>query len=290
MRNKVIEIAIKEIGYKEGANNENKYSQELYNIKGQEWCADFVRWCLIKAGAEDLYPVSSYVPTIAEWFDQKGLYKNSKANGGNYIPQKGDIVLFDYNHNSTSDHIGLVDYVEGNTVYTIEGNKDNMVKSCKYDLDSADIRAYCVPAYAETEETIEEKPKEIVKYVKTSTGIGVNVRSGAGTNYNRVGGLDDGTKVVVLEEKNGFSRIDVDKWVCSDYLVDKEEKIYKTVTAKTGLNIRESATTGSKRIGGVAFNDKVEVLAENVAQNNGHNWDKVKYDTVIGYVANTYLK
>lgn len=290
MRNKIIENAVAEIGYKEGANNENKYSQELYNIKGQEWCADFVRWCLMKAGAGDLYPVSSYVPTIAEWFDQKGLYKNSKANGGNYIPQKGDIVLFDYNHNSTSDHIGLVEKVEGNKLYTIEGNKDNMVKRCEYDLNSADIRAYCVPAYAETEETMEEKPKEIVKYVKTSTGIGVNVRSGAGTNYNRVDGLADGTKVVVLEEKNGFSRIDVDKWVCSDYLVDKEEKIYKTVTAKTGLNIRENATTGSKRIGGVAYNEKVQVLEENVAQNNGHNWDKIKYDTVIGYVANTYLK
>lgn len=293
MRNKVIETAIKEIGYKEETNNENKYSQELYNIKGQEWCADFVRWCLIKAGVGDLFPISSYVPTIAEWYDQKGLYRNSKANGGNYTPQKGDIILFDYNHNSTSDHIGLVDYVEGNTVYTIEGNKDNMVKSCKYDLDSKDIRAYCIPAYPETEGTIEEKPKEIVKYVKTSTGIGVNVRSGAGTNYNKVDGLADGTKVVVLEEKNGFSRIDVGGWVCSDYLVDKidnEVKIYKTVTAKSGVNIRESATTNSKRIGGVAYNDKVQVLEENVAQNNGYNWDKIKYDTVIGYVANTYLK
>lgn len=166
MRNKVIEIAIKEIGYKEGANNENKYSQELYNIKGQEWCADFVRWCLIKAGAEDLYPVSSYVPTIAEWFDEKGLYKNSEANGGDYTPQKGDIILFDYNHNSTSDHIGLVDYVEGNTVYTIEGNKDNMVKSCKYDLDSADIRAYCIPEYKVLEEvklkSIDELAQEVI--------------------------------------------------------------------------------------------------------------------------------
>ena len=289
MRNKVIEIAIKEIGYKEGENNFNKYSKELYNTS-QEWCADFVRWCLIKAGVGDLFPISSYVPTIAEWYDQKELYKNSKANGGDYTPQKGDVILFDYNHNNTSDHIGFVDYVEGNAVYTIEGNKDNMVKSCKYDLDSKDIRAYCIPAYPETEGTIEEKPKEVVKYVKTSTGIGVNVRSGAGTNYNRISGLADGTKVVVLEEKNGFSRIDVGGWVCSNYLVDKEVRKYKTVTAKTGLNIRESATTGSKRIGGVAFNDKVQVLAENVANSDGYNWDKVKYDTVIGYVANTYLK
>ena len=286
MRNKIIQNAVAEIGYKEGANNENKYSQELYNIKAQEWCADFVRWCLIKAGAGDLYPKSSYVPTIAEWYDQKGLYKNSKANGGNYTPQTADIILFDYNHNSTSDHIGLVEKVANGKVYTIEGNKDNMVKRCEYDLDCTDIRAYCVPSYEETE----EKPKEIVKYVKTSTGIGVNVRSGAGTNYNRVGGLADGTKVVILEEKNGFSRIDVGKWVCSEYLVDKEVKIYKTVTAKSGLNIRESATTVAKRIGGVSCNKKVEILQENVATANGYKWDKIKYNNLTGYVANSYLK
>lgn len=265
MRNKVIEKAVAEIGYKEGANNENKYSQELYNIKGQEWCADFVRWCLIKAGAGDLYPISSYVPTIADWFDKKGQYKNSKANGGNYTPQKGDIILFDYNHNSTSDHIGLVDYVEGNTVYTIEGNKDNMVKRCEYSLDSADIRAYCIPDYpVENRKSIEEIAREVIDEKWDVFPRRKELLEAAGYNYREVQDK--------VNEILGVNRI------------------YKTVTAKTGLNIRENATTGSRRIAGVAYNEKVQVLEENVAKNNGHNWDKVKYDTVIGYVANTYLK
>ncbi len=38
-------------------------------------------------------------------------------------------------------------------------------------------------------------------------------------------------------------------------------RIYKTVTAKkNGLNIRESATTNSNRLGGVACGEKVEVF------------------------------
>ena len=72
----------------------------------------------------------------ANWFSAKGQYKNSKAFGGNYTPQVGDIVLFDYNINTDSDHIGIVEKVEGNTLYKIEGGKDNIVKRCTYSLDS----------------------------------------------------------------------------------------------------------------------------------------------------------
>ena len=288
MRNKIVKEALQEVGYKEGANNENKYSKELYG-KAQEWCADFVRWVLKKVGAEDLFPVSSYVPTVANWYDKKGQYKNSKAYGGSYIPQAGDLILFDYNRNTTSDHIGIVEKVADGKVYTIEGNKDNMVKKCIYSLSDKDIRAYCVPNYTETPQK-EEKPKEVVKYVKTPTGIGVNVRSGAGTNYNRVGGLADGTKVVVTEEKNGFSKIGTDKWVCSDYLIDKEVKIYKTVTSNIGLNMREKADTSAKILVAIPKNKKVEVITQNVSNNDGYKWDKVKYNDRTGYVANKYLK
>lgn len=36
--------------------------------------------------------------------------------------KRGDVVLFDFNHNGTSDHIGIVYKVGDNCVYTIEGN------------------------------------------------------------------------------------------------------------------------------------------------------------------------
>lgn len=256
MRNKVIEIAKGEIGYKEGANNANKYSKELYN-KSQEWCADFIRWCFIKAEADSLFPISSYVPTVANWFDERGQYKNSKAHGGNYTPQKGDIVLFDYNTNSTSDHIGLVEFVENGQVHTIEGNKDNCVKRCTYNLDSKSIRAYCVPNYNTTEEEKKETEPKIM-YVCANGGL--NVRNDIGTSSKRVDGLANGSKVTVYEEKDGWSRIGDDRWVCSDYLRENKDTT-KTMTVKAngGLNIRSGAGTEYKRVGGLANGSKVTV-------------------------------
>ena len=159
MRNKIVEIAKNEIGYKEQGTNITKYG-EWYGMQ-DEWCNMFVCWCANQAGiGEDIIPKMAYVPSTANWFNEKGQYKNSRANGGNYTPQTGDIVLFDYNHNTTSDHIGIVEKVEGNTLYTIEGNKDNMVKRCTYSLDSKDIRAYCVPIYTEEAEEIKQESEE----------------------------------------------------------------------------------------------------------------------------------
>lgn len=159
MRNKIVEIAKGEIGYKEQGNNITKYG-EWYGMQ-DEWCNMFVCWCANQASiGEDIIPKMAYVPSTANWFDEKGQYKNSRANGGNYTPQTGDIVLFDYNHNTTSDHIGIVEKTEGNTLYTIEGNKDNMVKRCTYSLDSVDIRAYCVPDYTQEAEEIKEESEE----------------------------------------------------------------------------------------------------------------------------------
>ena len=168
MRNEIVEIARNEIGYKEQGTNQTKYG-EWYGMQ-DEWCNMFVCWCANQAGiSEEIIPKMAYVPSTANWFDAKGQYKNSRANGGDYTPQAGDIVLFDYNHNTTSDHIGIVEKVEGNTLYTIEGNKDNMVKRCTYSLDSRDIRAYCVPAYVEEVKEVIEEEEEMKVYKNGST-------------------------------------------------------------------------------------------------------------------------
>ena len=99
MRSKIVQIAQNEVGYKESGNNQTKYG-EWYGMQ-DEWCNIFVSWCANQAGiSEDIIPKMAYVPNTANWFDSKGQYKNSRANGGNYTPQAGDIVLFDYNHNT----------------------------------------------------------------------------------------------------------------------------------------------------------------------------------------------
>ena len=60
-------------------------------------------------------------------------------------------------------------------------------------------------------------PSTTTKYVKVNSSL--NVRSGPSTNYSIVGKLQNGTKVTVYEESNGWSRIGDGKWVASQYLV-----------------------------------------------------------------------
>lgn len=63
--------------------------------------------------------------------------------------RSGDLILFDWDRTSISDHIGIIEKVVGRRIYTIEGNRENKVKRCDYDLYDVRIRAYCTPKYKE---------------------------------------------------------------------------------------------------------------------------------------------
>ncbi|EKQ70720.1 putative peptidoglycan-binding domain-containing protein [Leptolyngbyaceae cyanobacterium JSC-12] len=60
-------------------------------------------------------------------------------------------------------------------------------------------------------------------YVDTYSGIGLNVRSGPGLDYRRIGGLSDGTVIETFGEvvdRYGYEwqRIDSGAWVATDYV------------------------------------------------------------------------
>lgn len=151
MREKIVEIARNEVGYHEGENNWTIYGQ-WFGMQ-DEWCAMFVAWCAFMAGiGVDIIPKLACCDDIGEWFDKRGQYRNSRFWGGNYTPLPGDLILFDWDKTSVSDHVGIVEYVEGNMVHTIEGNSNDMVARHEYSLDDKNIRAFCVPAYKENEQ------------------------------------------------------------------------------------------------------------------------------------------
>lgn len=54
------------------------------------------------------------------------------------------------------------------------------------------------------------------KYYTVSTSAGLNVRSGPGTSYSKVGAYANGTKITVTEEKNGWGKTDLG-WVSLQY-------------------------------------------------------------------------
>lgn len=169
MRNKIIEIAEKEIGYKEYSNNHTKYG-EWFGVQ-DEWCAIFISWLANKVGIlNTLIPKQAYVPTMVQWFKSKELFRIRGL-----FPQKGDIIFFDYNLNGTPDHVGIVEKCENGNIYTIEGNKSKQVMRCAYDVNNAGVYGFGLVQYSE--EKKETKVEGLVAKVQTylNTKYGFNL-------------------------------------------------------------------------------------------------------------------
>ncbi|MCA9781099.1 MAG: CHAP domain-containing protein [Candidatus Eremiobacteraeota bacterium] len=106
------------------------------------WCAAFAMNLLKDHGVLNLDGLTNrnYCPTIESWATKKGIY----GKPGQYQPKPGDAVLFDWQRDGTSDHIGIVEKVENGKVYVIEGNSSNSVKRNVYPLNSGKIDGYVV--------------------------------------------------------------------------------------------------------------------------------------------------
>lgn len=118
--NKVIEIALKEVGTKEAPPNSNKQKYgEWFGLNGLAWCAMFVSWCYSQAG-QPLPNIGfskgfAGCQTAYSYFNKKGWITNT--------PIPGDIVLFDWNSDGRYDHTGLfVEWLRDGVFTSIEGN------------------------------------------------------------------------------------------------------------------------------------------------------------------------
>lgn len=140
---KVIDIALNEVGYLEKKTNSNldsktanagygnytKYARDLDNIKnfyngkknGYAWCDVFVDWCFVKA-----YGVETAKKLLCQPDKSAGagcgFSANYYKNKGQFhsTPKKGDQIFFTQGGSVT--HTGIVYKVDDSTVYTIEGN------------------------------------------------------------------------------------------------------------------------------------------------------------------------
>jgi hypothetical protein len=106
------------------------------------WCAAFAMNMLKDHGVLNLDGLTNrnYCPTIESWASKKGIY----GKPGQYQPKPGDAVLFDWQRDGKSDHIGIVEKIENGKVYVIEGNSSNSVKRNVYPLNSGKIDGYVV--------------------------------------------------------------------------------------------------------------------------------------------------
>lgn len=195
---KLISVALAEVGYIEkasnanldsdtanaGSNNYNKYARDLdallafYNGRknGYDWCDVFVDWCFVQAFGKELAlklleaPLRSCgagVKYSAQYYKSDGRFHTSR-------PQPGDQIFF--GDSSSWWHTGIVTKVDSKYVYTIEGNTSGAsgvisngggVAQKKYLLSYQYIKGYGRPDWSIAEEEEEVTQEQFNKMMDT---------------------------------------------------------------------------------------------------------------------------
>lgn len=158
LADKLIQIELREIGYKEEPDGWTKYGQWYAdNIAHQQsfaygdWCVMFQTWAMNQADVSDwpgTSPQGSEVTALMVWLDSRG-YRTSADD----MPQPGDIVLYSWHEDPDDvDHVGLVYKVSGEDpdhaiLDVVEGNKGDAVMTRRIAYrDGKVARTYRLPS------------------------------------------------------------------------------------------------------------------------------------------------
>ncbi|RXY99833.1 SH3 domain-containing protein [Fictibacillus sp. S7] len=144
------------------------------------------------------------------------------------------------------------------------------------------------------------EPETTTKYVKVSGAL--NLRKGATTKSSVIKTLNDGEKVTVYSESNGWAKVKVSGstgYVSTKYLTatksgstsrpkptpaPETKTTTKYVKVSGALNLRKAGTTNSAVIKTLKDGEEVTVYH---SESNG--WAKVKAGSSTGYVSTKYL-
>lgn len=246
MNNKIVEIARKELGYKEqkkwtkyGDWYGKKFNNTSFAVS--DWCQMFISWCAEQTGIEvGTIPLTASCPIAYNFFKKKGrIVTDVKV---------GDIIFFTWNGSKNADHVGIVYMVNGNSFTTIEGNKNDAVETRDVTLGNKNIFAICRPDYEIIPVPV-NKNEYIVKKGDTLSSIATSF----GTTYQ------------VLASYNGIKNPNiirigqVIKIPTKNTVVAIPKTKTYTITAKKGLYIRNKPSLLGKIIGGYSYNRKVVV-------------------------------
>lgn len=159
MRDKIVDLAISCVGLKEsdgsfkkiidGYNSHKPLARGYKMTYNDAWCATFISYLAIKLGITDIIPTECGCERMIDLFKKLGEWIENDA----YVPDKGDIIFYDWqdsgkgDNQGWSDHVGIVEYCDGKSMRVIEGNKSDAVGYRVISVDARYIRGYGVPKY-----------------------------------------------------------------------------------------------------------------------------------------------
>lgn len=217
---RIIEIALAEVGYLEKASNANldsKTANAGYNnwtkygkwyaeniahdsaYANAYWCDMFKTWCADQAGVtSDQIPYTAYCPSGVNWFKNKGLWHSPTS----YTPKKADVIYYK-DSSGIAGHVGLVYQTSGGYVYTVEGNTSSTagvvanggaVAKKKYSLSYNKILGYGSPLYKD--DLSQSEVKALINSLAPSL-----IKSEINKYFDELSDID---KLSAWAEKEGF--------------------------------------------------------------------------------------
>ena len=166
----LLQVASEEVGYTED-HGRTKYGTWAGDPAAQ-WCAEFLCWCVDQVDQRwnttllrNVYPFYTSSNTGLRWFLRAGRYvvrkgkvegwgyqwlkgRSSFIRSGDYVPQPGDWVFFNWSGGTDTQHVAMVEYCSRDlntariSVHVIEGNNPDSVKRNIYELNSISIMGY----------------------------------------------------------------------------------------------------------------------------------------------------
>ena len=166
----LLQVASEEVGYTED-HGRTKYGAWAGDPAAQ-WCAEFQCWCVDQVDQRwgtsllrNVYPFYTSSNTGKNWFIRAGRYvvRKGRVEGwgyewlkgsstfirsGDYIPQPGDWVFFNWGGGIDTEHVALVEFCTRDTysgevlIHVIEGNKPSAVARDTYGLNDPAILGY----------------------------------------------------------------------------------------------------------------------------------------------------
>jgi hypothetical protein len=103
------------------------------------WCASFAKYVWREAGVQTLAGLDTWASSFRAYGQSNGTWH---ARSSGYGAQPGDAVVFDDESDGVIDHVGIVRYTSGGTVYSIEGNVSNRVSAQSHSASSSSIVGY----------------------------------------------------------------------------------------------------------------------------------------------------
>lgn len=125
VRERIIDIAVQEIGVREatGSNDGSRVEEYLAYTglgKGYAWCAAFASWCYGQAGRSA--PRNAWSPAL---FPKARRYTKEQVQGSAVWP--ADLFAIHNQSLGRINHVGIVQKKQGNWIITVEGNSANRV-------------------------------------------------------------------------------------------------------------------------------------------------------------------